>query len=393
MKNSLTFSRVLRAPSIVAAIALPIILGASDQAKAAETLERAEVPGRDWLMVRGDALGTGVARSTLPENLDKLWQFNVPMGAFSATPIVYDGTVFIGDLDGTVWAIDLANGKQRWKFKPPESDGFKASAGYRDGFVCVGDLGGVFYCLDAATGKKLWSRKAEGAIDGSPAFYKRRVIFGSEDNNLYCVDLKTGKDVWKLTLPDQIQCTPAVLDNQAFLAGCDGSFHVVDLDKGTEVPPPVDIEGPSGQCPAIVGDTAYFGTEAGTFFAIDWKKRAVLWRWENAAHAELIASCAALADEVIFASHDRHVRAVDAKGKVLWAYPTHGRIDSSPVIVGDRVFFGSADGRIYALDRTSGKKVWEYEAGGSFSGGAAVASSRLLIASDDGIVYCLGAKQ
>jgi len=367
-------------------------LGAGEFVRAAENSERGESVGRDWPLVRGDAQGTAVAQSALPENLEKLWQFDVPMGSFSATPIVFNGVVFIGDLDGVVWAIDLADGKRRWRFKPDESDGFKASAGYRDGFVCVGDLGGVFYCLDAATGKKQWSRKTDGAIDSSPNFYKGRVIFGSEDNNLYCIDLKTGKDVWKLTLADQIQCSPTVLDNRAFLAGCDGSFHVVDLDKGTEIPPPVDIEGPSGQSPAIVGDVAYFGTEGGTFFAIDWKKRTVLWRWENAARAELIASAAALPEEVVFASHDRHVRAVDPKGKVIWTFPTHGRVDSSPVVVGNRIFFGSADGRIYALDRAAGKKVWEYEAGGSFSGGAAVASNRLLIASDDGILYCLGAK-
>ncbi len=392
MENHLITSQV---PSrlTVLLLALAVAAGSCDLALASERSERAGTVGRDWPLARGDALGTGVARSTLPENLDKLWQFEVPKGAFSATPIVFNGMVYIGDLDGVVHAVRLVDGKELWTFKPPESDGFKASAGYADGFVCVGDLGGVFYCLDAASGKKLWSRKADGAIDGSPAFYKGRVIFGSEDNNLYCVDLKSGKDVWKLTLPDQIQCTPTVLDNLAFLAGCDGNFHVVDLDKGTEIPPPVDIEGPSGQTPAIVGDVAYFGTEAGTFFAIDWKKRSVLWRWENAAHDELIASAAALADEVIFASHDHHVRAVDAKGKVLWTSPVHGRLDSSPIVVGNRVFFGSADGRISALDRTSGKKVWEYEAGGSFSGGPAVAANCLLIASDDGILYCLGAKQ
>ncbi len=391
MTNHLILSRSL-ARLAVLFLAVAMSAGSCDLAVASERSENAGIVGRDWPLVRGDALGTGVARSTLPESLDKLWQFDVPKGAFSATPIVFDGVVYIGDLDGVVHAVDLIGGKEQWKFKPPESDGFKASAGYSNGCVCVGDLGGVFYCLDAANGKKLWSRKAEGAIDGSPVFYKGRVIFGSEDNNLYCIDLKSGKDEWKLTLPDQIQCTPTLLDNLAFLAGCDGNFHVVDLDKGTEIPPPVDIEGPSGQCPAIVGDMAYFGTESGTFFAIDWKKRAVTWRWENSAHAELIASAAALADQVIFASHDRHIRAVDAKGKVLWAFPTHGRVDSSPVVVGNRVFFGSADGRIDALDRTTGKKVWEYEAGGSFSGGAAVAANRLLIASDDGILYCFGVK-
>ena len=60
-------------------------------------------------------------------------------------------------------------------------------------------------------------------------------------------------------------------------------------------------------------------------------------------------------------------------------------------VVDNRIFFGSTDGRIYALDRATGKKVWDYEAGGSFIAAPAVAANRLLIASEDGILYCLGA--
>ena len=44
------------------------------------------------------------------------------------------------------------------------------------------------------------------------------------------------------------------------------------------------------------------------------------------------------------------------KGKVIWTFPTHGRVDSSPVVVGNRIFFGSTDGRIYALDRADREK-------------------------------------
>ena len=60
------------------------------------------------------------------------------------------------------------------------------------------------------------------------------------------------------------------------------------------------------------------------------------------------------------------------------------------MIVGQRIFVGSSDGRLYELDAASGKKRWEYEAGGGFTGSPALADNKLVIASDDGVVYCFG---
>ena len=88
------------------------------------------------------------------------------------------------------------------------------------------------------------------------------------------------------------------------------------------------------------------------------------------------------------------VRAVDPKtGDKLWEFTTKGRVDSSPVVVGQRVFVGSADGRIYGFDLATGEKVWEYECGGALVGSPAAAERHLVIASDAGVIYCFGEKQ
>ena len=75
---------------------------------------------------------------------------------------------------------------------------------------------------------------------------------------------------------------------------------------------------------------------------------------------------------------------------MLWEFPTRGMIDSSPVVVGDRLFFGSQDGRIYGLDCRSGKEVWRYDAGGKILASPAVAAGKLVIGSDSGKLYCFG---
>jgi outer membrane protein assembly factor BamB len=45
--------------------------------------------------------------------------------------------------------------------------------------------------------------------------------------------------------------------------------------------------------------------------------------------------------------------AVEAEtGEKVWEYNTDGRIMSSPVVAGDTVYFGSNDGKVYAIENT-----------------------------------------
>jgi outer membrane protein assembly factor BamB len=67
-------------------------------------------------------------------------------------------------------------------------------------------------------------------------------------------------------------------------------------------------------------------------------------------------------------------------------------VDSSPVIVGDRVVFGSDDGRLYLVDLGSGEEVWSTTLGEAVTASPAVAGGRVVIGSEDGVLYCYGAK-
>jgi outer membrane protein assembly factor BamB len=54
---------------------------------------------------------------------------------------------------------------------------------------------------------------------------------------------------------------------------------------------------------------------------------------------------------------------------------------------------GSADGRLYLIDRHSGKAVWQFDAGGTFSASAAAASGRVVVGNEDGVLYCFAAEK
>jgi outer membrane protein assembly factor BamB len=156
----------------------------------------------------------------------------------------------------------------------------------------------------------------------------------------------------------------------------------------------VPIESPTGSTPAAIGSMVYFGTEAGTFFGVDWKSQEIKWQYQDKARSLAIrTSAAATPAAVIFGGRDKVLRAMNPKtGNEIWKFTARRAIDSSAVVAGDRVFFASTDGRLYGLGLKLGEKQWEYEAGGSFTGSPAIAAARLLIASDDGHVYCFGGK-
>lgn len=342
-----------------------------------------------WPLFRGDAEATGVAHTTLPDQPALLWKYEVPGGAFEATAVLDGGALYLGDLDGAFYALDLATGQLRWK--QPGEIGYAAAAGVRDGRVYVGDIEGRFHSFDAATGEKRWTFEAEAEINGGPNFQGDRVIFGSQDARLYCLDGKTGQLVWKHETDDQIRCFPSLVGGNFLVAGCDGSLHAIRATDGKEVGK-IAIGAPTGSTPAKLGQRVYFGTEGAEFLAVDLDKSEIAWRFRARRTSHSFRSSAAVQkDYVVFGGRDRRVHALDpTTGEKRWEFATQGYVDGSPVIVGQRVFVGSQDGRLYAIDLKSGEKVWEYQAGGRFTASPAVAAGRLVIANENGIVYCFG---
>jgi outer membrane protein assembly factor BamB len=343
-----------------------------------------------WPLGRGNPLSTGVYPGTLPEKLEVLWTFEPEKAGFEATAVIADGVVFVGSLDGEMFAVNLADGSEKWKF--PTEAGFRAAAAFRDGRLYAGDMDGVVYCLDAATGEELWKFSTDGEISGAPGFYQDKLLVGSQDATLYCLNLD-GTEAWRFTIGDQIRCGITVVENRAFLAGCDGLLHIVNLDTG-ESAASVKIGAPMpGSTPAVLGDRVYFGCEGDQFFCVDWRKATIEWTAEHGQKYSQFRSSAAVTEEiVVFGGQDGTVYALHPDGESLWDFPMRSKIDSSPVIVGQRAFIGGNKGQLYGLDLASGEVVFEYEAGGHFPAAPAVADGRLVIGNDDGTLYCFGEK-
>jgi outer membrane protein assembly factor BamB len=359
-----------------AALALP--------ARAADT---------DWLLFRGNPLQTGVADTTLPDKLEVLWTFKAKDSIENA-PAVAKGVVYLGAMDERLYALDLATGKEKWAYRAGKDAGFKASPAVKGDTVYVGDTDGLLHAVDAAKGMKRWTYATGAEITSGANFTGDRVLFGSGDETLYCLTTD-GKLAWKFKVPGgPVMATPAVAGGVTFVAGCDSALHVIDLDNGMEKAS-VELAGQVGATAAVVNDRVYVGTMIHHVQAVDWKKAKVDWTFEPKRAGQPFAASIAVTDAlVIAASRDKRVYALKRdNGDVQWTFATGSRVESSPVVVGQRVYVGSSDRKFYVLDLATGREVQKLEFDDEVTGSPAVAADRLLIGTRAGTLYCLGAKK
>ncbi len=78
-------------------------------------------------------------------------------------------------------------------------------------------------------------------------------------------------------------------------------------------------------------------------------------------------------------------------GKVKWAFPTEGDVVTKPLVVGDMVYFGSGDGKFYAVS-AGGKKKWEFTAGEGIYNSPAYSDGLILFGCSNSNFYALDAK-
>jgi outer membrane protein assembly factor BamB len=343
----------------------------------------------DWPVFRGNAEQTGVVSAALPDKLDVLWKYSTKDSIEGAAAIV-GGVVYIGSFDEYLYALDLASGKEKWKYK---AGPIKAAPAVRAGMVYVGNADGVFHCVDAAKGEKRWTFETDGEITSGANFAGDLILFGSHDETLYCLT-KDGKEKWRFRTQGPVYGSAAVVGGKTFVAGCDSKLHVLDIATGKE-DRSVDLGGQTGATGAVVGDHLYVGTMTNQFDAIDWKQGRLDWTFQAEERPQPFYASAAVTDRLVLAgSRDRRLHALERKtGKEVWNFATEGKMDASPVVAGKRIFAPSLDGNLYILDLDNGKQLNKIALDGPILGSPAVVGDSLVLGTTKGTVYCFGAKK
>jgi outer membrane protein assembly factor BamB len=155
--------------------------------------------------------------------------------------------------------------------------------------------------------------------------------------------------------------------------------------------------------PAVGYGRIFFGDGAGRVIALAAASGERAWTFESHRGVAAGAALGAFAHGTVYEAflnrlpshakdpHDGAVIALAAgTGHVRWRAHV-GASETSPLLVGRRLFVGGWDGRVYAVDAFSGRKLWAFATGGAIKGGLAASDGTVFAGSYDGHVYALDA--
>ena len=278
-----------------------------------------------------------------------------PFDFYLSSPAVSNGVVYFGSGDGNVYALDAATGVLKWKFQT--GDVVHASPALAEGRLFIGSWDTYFYAVDAASGTEKWRFKTgddpvihnQTGIQSSAAVANGVVYFGCRDSKLYALDALTGAKKWAADNKGSwVIGSPAVKDGKVYFSTSDGGlFHGVDARTGAELFA-LRFQWPMFSSPALAGNIAYLGSHEGKLLAIDVSAHKSAWTFQTDASRDNGPALTNTGGQPNYAAamassfYDDIVAGIQKMFSV-------GAILSSPVVVDDTIYVGSADGYLYAI--------------------------------------------
>ncbi|AOP45298.1 PQQ-binding-like beta-propeller repeat protein [Streptomyces lydicus] len=167
---------------------------------------------------------------------DVRWHFEAPAvflspPAFAPGPAVTGGGLYLADYLGTVYALDTADGRDRWRIATEARQSTEPVL-VAHGAVHLGS-GKALYTLDAVTGTPRWRFQAGAEVVGAPVVAEGRVHFGSADHCLYTLDAMGGQLRWKLATGGEITGSPVAVGGVVYACSKDRCVYALDAAKGT----------------------------------------------------------------------------------------------------------------------------------------------------------------
>ena len=287
-----------------------------------------------------------------------------------ASPQFADNTLLAPLNHDALIAVDLEAGAKDWEFPPPKSDvslqALYATPAVSQGIVFVGGYNGTLYALDMADGSEKWSQATGGHIIGGPVTGEGTVYVGSADSCLYAFAVDSGNQRFDRTCTGaKIWSTPVVSSGVVYFGSMDKKVYAIDAVSGeSHWPQPFKADGAIASTLVVDGGTVYVGGLDNYMYALDasngemrWRFKADDWIWDRA----LVSG-----GTVYFGTLGGKVYALDASnGQLRWEKPFQGDgvVRGGPAMVGSTLVVATDKGNVYGLNASGGSQVWLQQAG------------------------------
>jgi len=274
-----------------------------------------------------------------PSPLKKVWSTSIGEGATKrlplvAQPVLVDGRIYTMDIDNTVAAFDITNGKKLWSTEVTTEEDDDAVIGGG-----IASSGGLLYVT-------------------------------SGFNEVLALNPANGKIIWRKAIPAASRAAPTVMENRVFVTTLDGRILALDSTNGTTLWEYTGISEAAAlvgaASPAASRDIVVPVFSSGEITALRVGNGSVAWS-DNLSNVKGMGSLAEISDikalpvidkgVVIAISFSGRLAAIDERtGQRVWQREISGQ--QTPWMAGNHIFLLSSDNQVIALGRQTGAIRW-----------------------------------
>ena len=373
-------------------------------------------------MQRASRVPAAPPRPEFPAGPEPRWRIRLG-GAIFAPVAVEDGVAYVGNIDGVMSAVSIADGKRTWSFAAGRPI-FGEALATADALYFVCDNGYLFR-LDRTSGKEIWRYDLGDArvprILPDPYVYEYDyrsprpvqsdgILFvGSGDGSVHAVKADTGARVWRIDGSAAIRNAAVIVGSRLIYSNTAGVVQAVDLGDGRKRWQ-FDAKAPATE-PALVEGKIIVGARDSMLYALDPDDGHALWSqywWGSWVESPAVGSHGLA---YIGSGDLNRVLGVDpADGRNVWRSDVGGWVLQRPLVTARNIYVGVSGARraspiwlpqasaLTALDRATGRVLWQWslpDAAGTFLHGFVAApvglSGYVLIGGVDGTLYAFTA--
>ena len=301
-----------------------------------------------------------------------IWEQQGP-GPMDAAPIVADDRLYITFRNSRLAALEADTGEVIWE--SVISNPLFSWAGVSDGSVYVACQNGVIQAFDAGTGEKRWEIDTDDGMVSPPSVSEGMVIIPTRGREVLFLVGETGQTRLSYVVPGTVEGAAAVSHGTAALGDSRGFVRAVDI-RAQNLPLEKTVLRFWSQF-YIWGLAPFPPAQSGTM-------------WTRSIREEVWADAAIAGNRAYFATREGNVYAFTLSGgQQLWktALGDEPTWTGSPTVVNTVLYIGSESGTFYALDAVSGEHLWNLDLGDSISSSPAYADGKLFVMTDSGTLY------
>lgn len=299
----------------------------------------------------------------------RLWSTDVGNGSsgdtLKMTPAIDNGMIFAANANGVVTAVSLDQGNRAWKTDTDTA--LTTGAAADQGVVVVGSRHGDVIALNESNGHLLWKVNIKGELLANPALAHQRVVLKTIDGSLTTLDATNGHVLWtqQQAEPNLIlraASTPVITDESVIAGFANGNLVKLSLSSGQldwlqpiatangifPIERMIDIDAN----PVVYHGHVYAATYQGNIASLAMDSGQVLWSHDISSYTGM-----AVDDSAAFITDARgYLYSFDtSSGLVNWRQTDlEARVLTSPVIMGNAVVVGDAEGYLHWLSRQDG---------------------------------------